>query len=79
MQLTDDPGYRIPRTFRLHPKTAAAIDRIARAKDVSKTTLVDLALSHALAQIEAGALRIEKVPASYRVIALTPGVNDSAT
>ena len=63
--LADDAGYRVTRTYRLRPATVATIDRIAGAYNLYQSTLIDLALSHVLAQIEAGELVVEQAPVRY--------------
>jgi hypothetical protein len=61
---------RIQRTYRLQLDTVTAIDRVSKQCRVYPSTLVDLALSHALKQIEAGDLVIDCKPVVWQVTGL---------
>ena len=67
-----DEDIRIHRTYRLRRSTVSTVDRVATRHGVYPSTLVDLALAHTLAQIEAGELVIDQKPVAYAVTGLHP-------
>ena len=62
-------GKKIHRTYRLQVATVEEIYTIAMQHEIGVSELADWLLTHGLAEIKAGTLPIQRVPASWRLVA----------